>query len=233
MKKIFWITMCLLILSCNVCNVNAMETGQVEQRHVIATTYYIDSSGIVRNWCGDAVELPSRAVDISSGIYGTESNSVHNVAAVLEDGSLYVWGNNVDGCLISGLPEVIEKPTRVDGIEGVLSVSLGDGYGFIALTDSGKVYCMDSTYKKPTFISQLKNITAVCKGGGYAAVTVDGDLYTWGDDTGFSNGYGLEQKNNSSVPIKVDIPPVKAVARNTRMGLAVTEDGDLYTWRCV
>ncbi|WP_458863291.1 hypothetical protein [Acidaminobacterium chupaoyuni] len=115
----------------------AMETGQVGRRHVAATECYIDKTGLVRAWTGEVIALPGKAVDLAAGVNAAAANSVLNTAAVLADGSLYVWGRNLSGCLISGQPEKIEQPTKVKGLANVVSVSLGDGYGFIALTSDG------------------------------------------------------------------------------------------------
>ena len=215
MKKPLLLLLALLLLACPVA---ASETGQVGQRHVAATECYIDAGGQVRSWTGEVVALPGRAVDLATGVYASASNSVLNTAAVLADGSLYVWGYNRDGCLLPGAPERIETPTLVTGIENALSVSLGDGTGYIVLTSDGTVYTHEMNAPAPVRAALPAAAVAVCRGGGYAAITADGALYVWG-----ANG-------DHDAPTRVDIPPLRAVSRGKAMTAAVTEDGTLYTW---
>lgn len=194
----------------------AMETGQVGRRHVAATECYIDKTGLVRAWTGEVIALPGKAVDLAAGVNAAAANSVLNTAAVLADGSLYVWGRNLSGCLISGQPEKIEQPTKVKGLANVVSVSLGDGYGFIALTSDGAVYVKDTGIKAPTRAPLPERAAAVSRGGSCAAITLSGNLYTW---------------EGAGAPAKVDhLPVVKAVSSGAAMTAAVTTDGALYTW---
>ena len=211
MKRLLFVFMALLLL---VTPAAAAEAGQSGQRHVAAVECYIDAAGQVRSWTGAVVELPGRAVDLATGLYASEANSVLNTAVVLSDGRLLVWGYNRDGCLIPGAAERIETPTQVPGLANVLSVSLGDGTGYIALTSDGAVYVQEPGKPAPQR-AELPAAAAVSRGGGYAAITTDGSLYLWDAD---------------SAPRRVELPPVKAVSRGRSMTAAVTRDGVLYTW---
>ena len=67
--------------------------------------------------------------------------------------------------------------------------------------------------------------------GGYhtAVVTVDGQLYTWGDDEYGQLGTGSTV--NQLQPVPVSLPaPVTMVAVGSGNTAAVTADGQLYTW---
>ena len=215
MKKALMILLTCLLL---VTPVFASEAGQAGQRHVVATECYIDAAGQVRSWTGEVIELPGRAVDLATGVYAGAANSVLNTAVVMEDGRLYVWGYNRDGCLIPGGPEKIDTPTQIPGIENALSVSLGDGYGYIVLTSDGTVYVQEMGKPGPERVELPAAAAAVCRGGGCGAITTDGSLYVWGAD------------GDHDVPTRMDLPPVRAVSRGVSMTAAVTEDGTLYTW---
>ncbi len=213
-KAVFCLLAALLLAS----PVFASEAGQAGRRHIAATECYIDAAGQVRSWTGEVIELPGRAVDLATGVYADAANSVLNTAAVLEDGRLYVWGYNRDGCLIPAAPERIETPTQLPGIANALSVSLGDGTGLIVLTSDGAVYTQEMGKPGPVRVELPAAATAVCRGGGYAAITVDGLLYVWGAD------------GDADSPVRADLPPVRAVSRGRAMTAAVTDDGTLYTW---
>ena len=215
MKKILLALLACLLLATPAF---AAEAGQTHQRRVVATECYIDFTGQVRSWIGELIALPGRAVDVATGVYASAANSVLNTAVVSEDGRLYVWGYNRDGCLIPGAPERIETPTQVPGIANALSVSLGDGTGFIVLTSDGAVYVQEMAKPGPKRVELPAAAAAVCRGGGNAAITVDGSLYVWGAD------------GDADSPTRVDLPPVRAISRGRAMTAAVTEDGTLYTW---
>lgn len=215
MRQIIPVLLACLLLATPVF---ASEAGQNGLRHVAAVECYIDAGGLVRSWTGEVIALPGRAVDLATGVYAGEANSVLNTAVVLADGCLYVWGYNRDGCLIPGAPERIETPTLIPEIANALSVSLGDGTGFIALTSDGAVYVQETGKPGPVRVTLPAAATAVCRGGGFAAITVDGSLYIWGAD------------GDHDAPTRVDLPPVKAVSRGRAMTAAVTQDGTLYTW---
>ena len=173
MKRILLVLLAALLL---VTPAFASEAGQVDQRHVVATECYIDSAGQVRSWTGAAIELPGRAVDVATGVSADAANSILNTAVVLSDGRLYVWGYNRDGCLIPGAPERIDAPMQVTGIENALSVSLGDGYGYIVLTSDGAVYTQEMNASGPVRVALPDAAVAVCRGGGYGAIPDDGSL---------------------------------------------------------
>ena len=215
MKKAITVLLVCLLLATPVL---ASESGQVGQRHVAAVECYIDAAGQVRSWTGEVVELPGRAVDLATGVYAGAANSVLNTAVVLEDGRLYVWGYNRDGCLIPGESERIETPTQAPGIANALSVSLGDGTGLIVLTSDGAVYTQEMGKPGPVRAQLPAAATAVCRGGGYAAITADGSLYVWGAD------------GDAASPTRMNLPTVRSVSRGRAMTAAVTEDGTLCTW---
>ena len=213
-KALAFLLVCLLFAT----PAFASEAGQSRRRSVVATECYIDSAGQVRSWTGGSVGLPGRAVDLATGVYASAVDSVLNTAVVLEDGRLYVWGYNRDGCLIPGAPERIETPTQVPGIANALSVSLGDGTGYIALTSGGAVYVQETAKPGPVRVELPAAAVEVCRGGGFAAITADGSLYVWGAD------------GESDSPARMDLPPVRTVSRGRAVTAAVTEDGTLYTW---
>ena len=89
---------------------------------------------------------------------------------------------------------------------------------------------------KPTFIDALSHVTCTCVAAGElhsAAITVDGDVYTWGD--GFCGQLGHGDKRPITVPKQVtsggiDDECISNITCGSRHTIAITEDGECYTW---
>ena len=228
----------LLCMGCGLFGAKAGDTAAYGMHHTLSTLYYIDRSGTVKTWAGQGIPLPGRAVDISASEQGA------SVVVALEDGSVYAWGRNDDGQLGLGDTQNHETPVKIPGLEQVISVSLGRYAGTNAAVTSdgavyvwGLVYCGDDDqyqpilerYLTPQRVDGIANAISVSAGGnGFAVLCTDGSVYTWGMDDGGSNGYG--EPRNSAVPVKLPLPPVRAVSRGWPTAAAVTMDGDLYTW---
>ena len=74
-----------------------------------------------------------------------------------------------------------------------------------------------------------ENITQTSKGPFHsAAITNEGELYTWGrnDDGQLGNG----NKRMYYTPKQVDIDDVKEVSLGARYSIALTTSGEVYTW---
>mmetsp|Transcript_68764 Transcript_68764/g.76940 ORF Transcript_68764/g.76940 Transcript_68764/m.76940 type:complete len:684 (-) Transcript_68764:7-2058(-) len=89
---------------------------------------------------------------------------------------------------------------------------------------------------RPKYIEALSGIQCVCIAAGElhsAAVTVDGDLYTWGD--GFCGQLGLGDKKPRVTPEQVikgglEDECLSNISLGSRHSLAVTEDGEVFSF---
>ena len=168
--------------------------------------------------------------------------SQHNVvalgfktsAAITANGDLYTWGANESGQLGHGDTTNRFFPTKVEGLSNIVSVSMGD-YHCAAVTTNGDLYTWGSnsdgqlghgdTINRsiPTKIEGLSNVVSVSLnpfGHFNAAITISGDLYTWGYFEGLSN-----------IPIKENsLSDVIAVSAGEYGIAAITPDGSLYTF---
>ena len=89
---------------------------------------------------------------------------------------------------------------------------------------------------RPKYIDALSHVTCVCVSAGElhsAAVTVDGDLYTWGD--GFCGQLGHGNKRPQLKPKQVetgglDEECVAMISCGNRHSLCVTEDGQVFSF---
>lgn len=134
-----------------------------------------------------------------SNVVSVDANSCA-CAAVDKNGNLYMWGNPQD------------------------SMYFGSGIGLFG--DGGsKDYVAEP--KKVEGISNVKSIKMTdifC-----AAITNDGTLYMWGNNSGGQLATG--NKENKLVPTKVEgISNVSYVDLGKNHTIAVTDNGDVYTW---
>mmetsp|Transcript_27001 Transcript_27001/g.59364 ORF Transcript_27001/g.59364 Transcript_27001/m.59364 type:complete len:687 (-) Transcript_27001:165-2225(-) len=115
----------------------------------------------------------------------------------------------------------------------VLSFGTGQ-YGALGQGFSGGKQLPDIL--RPTYIDALSGVRCVCVAAGElhsAAVTVDGDLYTWGD--GFCGQLGHGDKGPCVSPEQVtkgglEDECIANVALGARHSLVVTDDGEVFSF---
>jgi len=186
-------------------------------------------------------------------------------AAVTVGGDVYTWGANLSGVLGYTSDEMIlisdelvsysGKATKVPGIGGVVAISLGMRH-IMALTASGEVYtwgsndCGDLGHSAttcdqqgypytdtPTRVPELTDVVAISAGSGAtAAITAEGELFTWGYNEFGNLGYPSTDYNAFEIPISrtpTKVPGltgVTMVAMQHEFSVAVTVGGEVYTW---
>ena len=108
-----------------------------------------------------------------------------HIAAIKNDGSLWMWGMNKQGQLGDSTKEYHSDPVRV--MDGVTAVSCGLDFTAAVKTDGslwtwGENYCGHSEGALvPTQITTIGNVTAVnCGSYNSIAVLNDGSVYDWG-----------------------------------------------------
>ncbi len=154
----------------------------------------------------------SNVVSISAGDYG--------YGAVTAGGEVYTWGDDYLGHLglCSTKRTTYNTPQKV-AISDVKSISIGSGSSLL-LTGDGHVYAAganqfgqlgsgdDTPSSRNSFeiISALSDIDSVCAGSGVyewttnAAVSGNGDLYTWGYNSFDQIGLGKTAKKYYNSP---------------------------------
>lgn len=171
------------------------------------------------------------------------------------------WGVGTRGQLGHGKREDERNPRMLLGGIGygirIVQVAAGGGLVRVAhtllLTSAGRVLSFGTgqygalghgysggkqlpDVLRPQYVEALSGMRCVCVAAGElhsACVTVDGDVYTWGD--GFCGQGGHGDKRPHLTPKQVTaggledecISHVSCGARHT---LAVTEDGEVYSW---
>lgn len=175
-------------------------------------------------------------------------------AAVTEDGQLYTWGFGRGGRLghpglhlHSGESAVI-SPRLVIGLgrRQVVAVAAAKHHTLLC-TSAGEVWAMGSnrhgqlglsasdTVPEPRRVGALRaRVIAVAAASKHSvAVTAAGEIYTWGSNALGQLGYGTFDSGSSTAPRLVDALKgrvVVAAAAAKRHTLALTADGDVFTW---
>ena len=180
---------------------------------------------------------------LTSGEIAQIAAGKQHAAALMKDGTLYVWGANGSGQVGDG--SSVDRPTarKVNGAGNVLpeysvkQVSLGGSHS-AAVTRDGTLYMWGAnnygqlgngtTYTSLRPIKVMNNVKFVSLGCNHsAAVTTDGSLYVWGANNRGQLGNG--NTSDSRIPVKI-MDNVKSVNLGETHSSAITNDNSLYTW---
>uniref|UniRef100_A0A8D2NI52 X-linked retinitis pigmentosa GTPase regulator n=1 Tax=Zonotrichia albicollis TaxID=44394 RepID=A0A8D2NI52_ZONAL len=169
-----------------------------------------------------------------------------HTAIITGKGKLYMFGSNDWGQLGLGSKSTVSKPTCVKALkpEKPKLAVCGRNHTLV-YTEKGNVYAaggnsegqlgLGDTEERTTFHlirfftnqHKIKQLSA----GSYtsAAVTEDGQLFVWGDNS--EGQIGLANEASVCVPCKVDIgKPVSFVSCGYYHSALITGDGELYTF---
>lgn len=198
------------------------------------------------------------AIDIENNLYSIDSKSKKSTfvlsdvidfssgsgsyAAIIENGDLYVWGENKDYILGVGEKSNIEEPILVSNIHKLKKVYLGSTYSLL-LDERGQVYeCGLVDYKKsekdshtPIYvkefqsIDELENIRDIVLGYGNVAIKNTDEIYYW--FSGF--------KSNKKNPYVGDLSEISAYCERANIinyssglefYLGISDNGEVYYW---
>jgi alpha-tubulin suppressor-like RCC1 family protein len=189
----------------------------------------------------DVVGLPNAdpVVEVAAAAY-------HSLA-VTASGAVYAWGDNANGELGDGTLVNRYQPVRTSIPSGMTVAALaGGGYFSVALTSSGQVLSWGANYDgqlgdgtKVTRdlpgsveLPSGTTVTAIAAGcNDSMALTTDGQVFTWGQNTDGSLGNG--DTTDSSVPAMAGLPngvSVSAIAAGCSFDLALASNGGVWAW---
>ena len=196
-------------------------------------------------------------VEINSKIKDVVSSCDETVFAITEDGKLYSWGKNNHGQIGDGKANDDNSsnqltPHLVVGIDGKVKDIIIDNYTVYAITEEGKLYSWGNNQrgqvgssnpdnqnepmiKSPQELSidgKIKNIFISFNDTVYA-VTEEGKLYSWGNNTKGQVGNGKSGDNVKQIEshlVEGIDGKVKDIVSGPHTVFVITEEGKLYSW---
>ena len=170
-------------------------------------------------------------------------------AAITTNGELFTWGRGSYGRLGHGFCDDIMVPTLVTALNGhkVTHVACGSGDSqTLCATASGIVFSWgDGDYGKlgrggsdgskiPKIVDKLLDINIVkvfCGGQFSAALTIHGEVYTWGKGDGYRLGHGNEEHVRYPKLVEaLKMKKIKDLSVGSGHILVLTEDQLVYGW---
>jgi len=211
------------------------------------TTGTIGQLGIgsyVDQWYPTQVTLPSSVISVAAGSYHT--------LAVTSDGKVWAWGLNDDNQLgvSSTTYYTINTPTLVMGGTNAVAVAAGPHHSMALTSGSAVLTWGDNTYgelgyagssgttPEPVSIGGSAKPIAIAAGGSFIsagyfslALTSDGSVWAWGDDTYGQCGQGVVEDGTYDVATKViDLTDITAIAAGDQHALALESNGTVWAW---
>ena len=156
-------------------------------------------------------------------------------AAILDDGSLWMWGENGFGQLGNGTTENTRAPIKV--MENVIDVSVGE-YFSAAVKGDGTLWTWgsnnvgklgDGTEKNSTVpVKIMDGVIDVELGDSHGvAMQKGGSVWAWGSNSRGQVGDGTDEKRASPVHVLDNAVSIDAAGN---VSAAVSADGSLLMW---
>ena len=178
-----------------------------------------------------------------SGLYGVKAvaaGASHSLA-LTADGRVWAWGLNQIGQLGNGTFDNSDIPVPISFSGMVVAIAAGQDNS-LALTSDGRVWVWgDDPYGQlangnyatysgvPVLISNLNRVISIAAGSSYSlALTSDGRVWAWGDNT--YGALGIGSNSGSSVPVMLNLNDVVAICAAVNHTFALTSDGKLWGW---
>ncbi|UJF31315.1 RCC1 domain-containing protein [Paenibacillus hexagrammi] len=203
----------------------------------------------------DAKNEPVQIKGNLAGVKAIASGAYHNLA-IDNDGIVWAWGDNYFGELGYGYDQNrLNTPIMVTTGSSWKITQIAAGLDFsLAVKDDGTLLYWGlmssrqnvignsnginvnySEQKLPLLVNGVEDITQIAAGGSYAAaLTKDGSVYTWGENSYGQLGIGLGYDGatwDRSFPAKVNgLPAVSSIGTGPNFMFAVDTDGQLWSW---
>lgn len=179
-----------------------------------------------------------------SGITAIAAASSHTLA-LKSDGTVWAWGNNINGQLGYDTGNNLDSPTptMVPGLSGIIAVSASGGNS-LALKSNGTVWAWGNDHEgqlgdgaadgepecggqcnhTPTQVTNLSGVTAIDTGNFGLALKSDGTVVAWGSNLVGQLGNGSAGGFNATPATIPGISGAVGIAAGGNFGMALYED---------
>lgn len=169
------------------------------------------------------------------------SCSPYHIAAVNDQGKVFLWGVGTSGELGLGNFDTERQPHLLNLDKKIKQVACG--YGFtLFLTDEGEVYACGingrgqlglrgvGEINYPQKIHNLPPISQVAAGGFHSLfLTITGEVYVCGSNSDYQLGIGETHERNILTPIKNNfLPQIKQVSGGHERSAFISSQGEIY-----
>lgn len=164
--------------------------------------------------------------------------------ATTTEGNLYCWGDDQYDIFKIGDPGDPSAKQQVTALSDVTQVTTSLTHA-CAITVVGDLYCWGDTASgqlgignhytdvgsvPPNQVTDLSNVVSVSAGYNHTcAITANGNLYCWGDNTYGQLGTG-DNTNQSTPTLVTEISNVVSVSTGNSTTCATTAGNDAYCW---
>lgn len=170
---------------------------------------------------GDGTTDPHPAIfavpGLPTGIISVQAGFDHTLV-LTEDGQVWRWGRG--GAV---------TPSKVEGLDHIVSISSEGGTDSLALRSDGTVWKL-VPYQPLYQVEGLDHVKQLQ--GRYAAfyaLKTDGTVWAWGYNADGELGNGSTVDSNVPTQVK-DLPAIKEIRGGNMHMVALSEAGDVYTW---
>lgn len=250
----------LVLLAVSVSSVSIISAQSVVKVVGERVKFVLSSDGSLRGCCSNdynqisatngpakgliAVELAGKVLDVAV--------SDRTVYAVLDDGSVWAWGQGSKGELGNGGNSNSRVPLRVTGISNAMQVVAENGAALV-LTKEGAVFAWGDRGSglvgdglapkkwadpfpppalKPIQVPNVAGIKYIsAKGGTVLALTNDGRVLAWGSN--FNGALGRAPRQELPIDLVGEVPGLRdviAVAVGQGVSTALRRDGTVWVW---
>jgi alpha-tubulin suppressor-like RCC1 family protein len=201
-------------------------------------TWGSNSNGQLGDGTTDDKSTPVQVTGLSGVIKAIAAGDAHTVA-LMNDDTVWTWGNNSDGQLGDDTKNDKTTPVKVD-ISNVTAIAAGDAHT-VALKKDGTVWAWGSNSdgqlgdgttnnrSTPVLVSEVSDATAIAAGGTHTAALKDGKVRTWGNNSNGQLGNGTTNDKDTSVEVN-GLSDVTAIAAGDAHTVALKKDGTVWTW---
>lgn len=200
----------------------------------------LGSAGQLGNGFTSGYRIPTTVLTGLGNIKQIETGDMHS-AAVLKDGTVWVWGYNTFGQLGNGTKTTSLTPIQIVGLTNVKQVSVEENFTIILLENGTVWSCGRNVYGQlgdgtttdkltPVQVNGVLDAVQITTGDNYAAALLDdGTIRAWGYNSQGQLGDG--STTHRSTPVKVEhLTDVRQISAGYRHMVAVLNDDTVWTW---